>query len=56
MACSTGKSLLVFEKNELKSIISCSNPVMSSYRAYVDRLKGLGFTLKRMLITRDLSE
>ncbi|MEM0488985.1 MAG: hypothetical protein QW707_07300 [Candidatus Bathyarchaeia archaeon] len=52
LACSTGKSLLVFEKDELKSIISRSNPVMSSYRAYIDRLKGLGFTLKRMLIAR----
>ncbi|MEM1510040.1 MAG: hypothetical protein QW096_09275 [Thermofilaceae archaeon] len=52
LACSTGKSLLVFEKDELKSIISSSNPVMSSYRAYMDRLKGLEFTLKRMLIAR----
>ncbi|MEM0099628.1 MAG: hypothetical protein QXZ17_00965 [Nitrososphaerota archaeon] len=50
LACSTGKSLLIFEKDELKSIISSSNPVMSSYRAYMDRLKGLGFTLKRILI------
>ncbi|MEM2622750.1 MAG: hypothetical protein QXI35_07805 [Candidatus Nezhaarchaeales archaeon] len=51
LACSTGKSLLVLEKDELKSMVSSSNPVMSSYRAYIDRLKGLGFTLKRMLIT-----
>ena len=52
LACSTGKSLLVFEKDELKSRVSSSNPVVSSYRAYMDRLKGLGFTLKRMLIAR----
>ncbi|MCR8501761.1 MAG: hypothetical protein QXY55_05700 [Candidatus Korarchaeota archaeon] len=51
LACSTGKSLLVFEKDELKSIVSSSDSVMSSYRAYIDRLKGLGFTLKGMLIT-----
>ncbi|MEM3680044.1 MAG: hypothetical protein QW359_00110 [Metallosphaera sp.] len=52
LACSTGKSLLVFEKDELKSRVLSSNPVVSSYRAYMDRLKGLGFTLKSMLIAR----
>jgi len=50
LVCSTGESLLAFEEDELKSMVSSSNLVMSSYRAYMDRLKGLRFTLKRMLI------
>ena len=51
--CSMGKSLAIFDKNELENALSQTKPVMSNYRAYIDRLKGLGFTLKRKSLLRE---
>jgi hypothetical protein len=50
IVCSTGKSLLLFKKSELEKSILTTQPVIASYKAYVDRLKGYGFLLKRKLL------
>ncbi|MCX8205265.1 MAG: hypothetical protein N3H31_06415, partial [Candidatus Nezhaarchaeota archaeon] len=50
IACSTGRSLLVLQIDELENVLD-GEPVMSSYKAYIDRLKGLGFVLKRSFIS-----
>jgi len=49
LACSTGKSLLILDENELEGPAFGASPVMVSYRAYRDRLKGHGFVLRRRL-------
>lgn len=49
VACSTGRSLLLLEERELENSVNKTRPVMLSYKAYIDRLVGLGFILKRRL-------
>jgi len=49
--CSTGKSLLKFDKRELEKLMQNAQPSLSSYTAYIDRLRGFGFILKRKLFT-----
>lgn len=48
IACSTGKSLIIFEKSELWKIMA-NEHVMMPYKAYLDRLKGYAFIMKRLL-------
>jgi len=50
MICSTGKCLLMFDKDGLKNRMRSSKPVMVSYKACVDRLSGLGFTIKNKFL------
>ncbi|MEM3979833.1 MAG: hypothetical protein QXF79_01085 [Ignisphaera sp.] len=50
VACSTGRNLLLFKKSELKSLAFNNLPVMVKYQAYLDRLKGVAFVLKRELL------
>jgi hypothetical protein len=50
VVCSTGKSLCVFNKNELMNGTLMAQPVMLDYNAYSERLKGLGFVLKRKIL------
>ncbi len=50
--CSTGKNLVIFDKSELENALSQTKSIMLSYRAYIDRLRGLGSTLKRKLLLR----
>lgn len=50
VACTTGKSLLLFRKDEPKELDAKTRPVMLSYRAYLDRLKGLGFSFKHRIL------
>jgi len=45
IACSTGSSLIIMGREE---ITLEGNPVMRPYTAIIDRVKGLGFTLKRV--------
>lgn len=49
LACSTGTSLLVIEKRELCGFKE-TQPVVKQYNAYLDRIKGYGFTLKRKFL------
>ncbi|MEM3464920.1 MAG: hypothetical protein QW566_00465, partial [Candidatus Jordarchaeales archaeon] len=46
IVCSTGKNLLLFNKDELLS----NEPIMMEYKAYCDKLKGMRFVLKRKLL------
>ena len=50
VACSTGKSLLLLTKDELKILPQISDPVIVNYRACIERMRGLGFNLKHMLL------
>jgi len=52
VVCSTGENLLLFNKNELKSMALNNQPVIVEYRAYLDKLKGAAFVLKRRLSSR----
>jgi len=49
VACTTGKNLLLLKKKELEKITQTTQPTMSNYKAYIDKIKGLRFTLKRKL-------
>jgi hypothetical protein len=50
VVCCTGKRLLLFKKSELEGLLLKNQPVMVSYRAYIDRLRGYRFVLKRKLL------
>ncbi len=50
ITCSTGESLLLIEKNKLYEVIHRGKPCKIPYGAYIDKLKGLGFTIKRRLM------
>ncbi|MEM1515883.1 MAG: hypothetical protein QXH24_07570 [Candidatus Bathyarchaeia archaeon] len=52
VACSTGKNLLLFDKDELKNKPSSTKPIMMEYKACYDELKGMMFVLKRKLLRR----
>lgn len=47
VACSTGNNLLIFEKWELTELVQSAQKVLVAYKAYIDRLKGFGFVLKK---------
>jgi hypothetical protein len=49
IACSTGKKLLLFKKSEVEKSVLITQPIMVSYKSYLDRLKGYAFVLKRKL-------
>jgi len=49
IACSTGKSLLLFKKDKLQELIARTQPIMITYKAWLDKLRGLGFILKRKI-------
>ena len=49
VACTTGKNLLLFKKKELEKITQTTQPTLTNYKAYIDKIKGLGFTLKRKI-------
>jgi hypothetical protein len=48
IVCCTGKSFVMFKNNELSGSL-LPQPVLLKYNAYIERLKGLGFILKRKL-------
>ncbi|MEM3605848.1 MAG: hypothetical protein QXU47_06940 [Candidatus Bathyarchaeia archaeon] len=48
VACSTGNNLLIFEKGELAELAQSAQQVLVAYEAYIDRLKGFGFVLKKL--------
>jgi len=50
VACATGKSLVVVGKDELEKMFTVQRLVLTSYRACIGRLIGLGFILKRTLL------
>ncbi|MEM3437195.1 MAG: hypothetical protein QXP55_01485 [Nitrososphaerales archaeon] len=50
VVCSTGNSIFVFDKDEFDNVFNMK-PVMSSYKAYIDRFIGIGFILKRRIAT-----
>lgn len=52
VVCSTWRSLSLFKKSELENLPQKAKPVMASYQAHIDRLKGYSFTLKRKLLRR----
>jgi hypothetical protein len=45
--CSTGRRLLLFENEELEQINPSLKPVLVDYKAYIERLIGIGFILRR---------
>jgi len=47
ITCSTGSSLIVMKREE---ITLEGNPAMKPYTALIDRVRGLGFTLKRVVL------
>jgi len=51
VVCSTGKSVVAFEKEELGNLMLNAQPVIISYKACVDRLKGLA---RDLIINRKL--
>jgi len=51
VACSTGKSLLLLTKDEIEDLMQTTDPIIVNYRSYIERLIGLGFSLKRRLVT-----
>jgi len=55
VACSTGKALLAFKRGELENPMFSARPVIISYKACVDRLKGLARDLivNRKLLKHD---
>jgi len=52
VVCSTGKTLLLLTKDELEDLMQTTDPIIVNYRSYIERLIGLGFSLKHRLITR----
>jgi len=53
VACSTGKSLVAFRKEALENLMLNARPVIISYKACIDRLKGLG---RDLIIKRKVSK
>jgi len=51
VACSTGKSLLLFKKEKQRDLMLKAVPTMSPYKAYRERLIGIGFNLKHVLMS-----
>jgi len=45
IACSTGKILLILDKDEIERA-SALKPIMVEYKAYGDKLMGYGFVIK----------
>jgi len=50
IVCSTGKTLLIYEKSYLKNIIENAMPIMINYSNFLERVIGYGFTLKRKIL------
>jgi hypothetical protein len=51
IACSTGKTLLVFNESEIENVFT-SKPVMVEYKAYWDKLIGYGFLIKHSILDK----
>jgi hypothetical protein len=51
IACSTGKTLLVFDKEEVENTFTLK-PVMVEYKAYWDKLIGYGFLIKHSILAK----
>jgi hypothetical protein len=51
ITCSTGKTLLVFDENEIENAFTLK-PVMVEYKAYWDKLKGYGFLIKHSILAK----
>jgi hypothetical protein len=45
VACSTGKTLLIFEKYEIEKAFDLK-PIVVEYKAYRDKIVGYGFIIK----------
>jgi hypothetical protein len=43
----TGRELLIFDINDLKQALR-SKPILTPYKAFLDKVKGLSFTIKRI--------
>jgi len=51
IACSTGKALLVFNKDDIENAFT-SKPVMVEYKAYWDKLIGCVFSIKHSILDK----
>jgi len=51
MACSTGKTLLVFNENNIENALTLK-PLMVEYKAYRDKLVGYGFLVKHNILDK----
>jgi hypothetical protein len=51
IACSTGKTLLIFNEDDVKNAFN-SKPLMVEYKAYRDKLIGYGFLIKHSILDK----
>jgi hypothetical protein len=51
IACSMGKTLLVFNESEIENVFT-SKPVMVEYKAYWDKLIDYGFLIKHNILDK----
>jgi hypothetical protein len=51
ITCSTGKTLLVFDENEIENVFTLK-PVMVECKAYWDKLLGYGFLIKHSILSK----
>ena len=52
VACSTGKILLILDKDEIERA-SALKPIMVEYKAYGDKLMGYGFMIKHNIFAHE---